>query len=516
MGEQISQPKVTLNILGASVPVANVDQRVLIVHAKTAIGTAVDGALNENVGVSDINGLFGLTSILAQVCRSFKSINDQSQMDVIALDDNGAGVAATGSFNIAGPATESGTLSFIVGSKQNNKYDVGVTDGMSAAQINAAFDVLVAADTDAPFSTADIGDNIKITAENDGTYGNDIGLKIEGSVAGVTTSVTRMNSGLNDPSLATLFDPIASERYQTIVYPGSWDIATAKTLMGARLNVDNKILDGLVVICQEGLSAGLVVEYEGENVPQFVIIGNKTVALTDFKGGSLLELNDVIAAQLAAIRSLRLTPDVSISNYTVAGTNGARDSFGGDAIRSLPYFNTPFALLPLIPVGTGFTDAEISDLNDAGVSVLGNNTARNSIIAGEMFTLYKTDAAGNPDPSFEFVNFLDTMSGIREYYFNNLKSRFAQSRLTTGEILPRRNMANQQVIEGFCAKLYSDLAGEDFVLTQDGEAALNFYKQNLSVALDLANRKVTMSMKTPIVTQLGNIIGSIQLSFTAS
>ena len=77
MGNEINQPKVTLNILPASQAVANLEQKILILQAKTAAGTAVAGALNEDVGIGEINGLFGLTSILAQMCRSFKSINDK-------------------------------------------------------------------------------------------------------------------------------------------------------------------------------------------------------------------------------------------------------------------------------------------------------------------------------------------------------------------------------------------------------------------------------------------------------
>ena len=108
------------------------------------------------------------------------------------------------------------------------------------------------------------------------------------------------------------------------------------------------------------------------------------------------------------------------------------------------------------------------------------------------------------------------MSGIREYFFNNLKSRFAQSRLTTGEVAQGRSMANEAVIRGFIVRMYNILSGPDFVLTQAGEDALKFFKENLVVTLDLANRKVTFSSKTPIVSQLGIILGSVQLSFTTN
>ena len=50
MGEQISLPKVTLNILGANNPVSNAAQKVLMIGQKVAGGSATSGALNEDVG----------------------------------------------------------------------------------------------------------------------------------------------------------------------------------------------------------------------------------------------------------------------------------------------------------------------------------------------------------------------------------------------------------------------------------------------------------------------------------
>jgi phage tail sheath gpL-like len=514
---QVSLPKTTLNILPASTPVSNVAQKVLIVGAKTAAGTATSGELKTAVQIGDINTFFGLTSMVAQMARAFKAINDKSQLDVIALDDAGGGVAASGSFILAsGPATEAGTLTFNIGSEQNNSYPVPVAIGDTITDVGDALDALILADTDSPFTSSNAAGDITITAENKGTVGNLMGLEVSGTVAGITHSVVAMNGGATDPTLTTLFDPIDGIRYQTIVYPGSWAIATLKTLLQARFNVDNLILDGMAIIGFTDTRANLVTKYNGDNEEQITVLGNKIVTNTSYKGSANFEFDDVIASEWAAIRSLRLTDDVSIASFTVAGTNGARDSFGGDAIRSLPYFNTPMANIPVANIGLGFTDAELTLLNAAGVSVIGPNVARNSTIMGEMVTTYKTDAAGNSDTSFKYTNFVDTMSGIREYFFNNLKSRFAQSRLTTGEVLPRRNMANEKIIRGYCKKLYNDLAGEDFVLTQLGETALNFYNDNLTITLDLSARKATITMKTPIVTQLANIVGSIQLSFTTN
>ena len=231
------------------------------------------------------------------------------------------------------------------------------------------------------------------------------------------------------------------------------------------------------------------------------------------KGGALGELTDVESAKFAAVRALRLTEDANISQFVIS-TNGARDSFGGAAIASLPYFNTPFPNLSIIDRGKGFTATEIESLLTAGASTLANNKTRTSIISGEIVTTRKTDSAGNPETTFHFLNAVDTSSAIREFYFNNLRKRFAKSRLTEGDLQPNRNMANQAVIESFLDSLYQKLSGEDFVLTQAGTTAVKFFKANRTVSLALETGTATINMKIPIVTQLRVFEATLQIAFS--
>ncbi|NIS23463.1 hypothetical protein GWN75_05955, partial [candidate division KSB1 bacterium] len=69
---------------------------------------------------------------------------------------------------------------------------------------------------------------------------------------------------------------------------------------------------------------------------------------------------------------------------------------------------------------------------------MGNNIAGNAVILSDAYTTYKTDAAGNPDPTFEFLNYVDTDSGVREYFYNNARADLAQSRLTDGDLAVNR------------------------------------------------------------------------------
>ena len=86
--------------------------------------------------------------------------------------------------------------------------------------------------------------------------------------------------------------------------------------------------------------------------------------------------------------------------------------------------------------------------------------------------------------------------------------------MTEGDVQGGRAMANVEMIRAFVIGIFQDLGSSDFVLMQAGENALLFFKQNLTVSLDLVTGVVTITMGAPIVTQLREITGSIQIAFS--
>jgi len=420
-------------------------------------------------------------------------------------------VAAAGTVVFSGTATEDGTLYATIGSYANHRYELDIASGETASNVGAALAAFIAADAKCPVSAVNTTGSVAITANNKGTEGNKISLRVEGAVAGISVTVTAMSGGATNPSLTNLFDVIGDTRYQTVVYPATYNVDVLLDLLDNRWNVDNNVLDGVGIITITDSTANIETDAASYNSQSLIILANKAISSTLYKGSAILELNDVIAAEFAAIRSLRLTTDADISQYVIS-TTGLLDNFGGMAIASLPYFNTPFANLPTIDNGLEFSKDEIAALKSAGATVLSNNIAATSIIAGEVVTTYKTNPAGDSDVSFKYAEYVDTSSNIREYFYNNLRSRFAQCRLTSGDVQPNRNMANANIISAYLDGLYNDLA-TTYVLTQSGEDALRYFKNNRTVTLDLANGKATITMIVPIVTQLRKIVATMQISF---
>jgi len=517
MGNEILQPSVSLSLTSADLDVANAAQKVLLVGQMVAAGTATTGVLETAINNEGIeNTLFGQQSQLARMVKAFKEIAPGVQLDVIPLDD-AAGTAATYTITCTGPATESGTIDIIAGSKHFDSSTATVSNGNSATQVGDAVAAAINANPNRMFNAVNATGTVTLTCVHDGTIGNEAVISavpngaIAGVIGGVATVVADAVPGGTDPTLTSIFDAVGSNRYQGIVWPYA-AVTEPVDFLDGRFNVNNRVLDG---VCFTGISdtySNVNSFGTALNSKSLVVIGDEYVDIANYNGPSNQETPWLVATWFAALRALRLTTDASIGQYLT--TSSSRDQFGGTALASLPYFNSTIPQLSTTISGAGFTETEIELLHTAGVTVIGQNATGTNSLIGEVVTTYKTDPAANPDVSWKYLNYVDTMSAVREYFFNNYKARFAQSRLTEGNVLRGRDMVNKSLFEAYTDQLYGDLSGSDYVLCQAGEVALNFFKANRTVDLDLSLGKITVSMLTPIVTQTRVIIGTIQIAFS--
>jgi phage tail sheath gpL-like len=490
----VSNPIINITKAPAEQSISNAPQKVLIVGQQTG-SVYTSGSLVENIGNANVEiGNFGKGSQIAEMVKAFKSVNQVTRLDAIALDDSGSGVQATGDISFSGTATESGVLVVSIGSRINHKYSVSIASGDTGAQITDALADLINADAHKIVSvltlTSGTTGTATLTANNAGTYGNGIGLEVKGIVGGVAPSVTAMTGGATDPVLTGLFDVIGETRYQTIVFPGNYDVTvvadshtSTTSLLDPRWNEDNAILDGVCVISKTDTLANLKTFLNARNSQSLIVNAQGIVNDTLYKGSSIFELDDVIAAQIGAVRALRLTDGANIAQLVIASNLDAR---GGTHIASLPYMNTPLTL-PVLDTGKGWAKSEQSEINDAGGFFVGNNVAGSGVILGQVYTTYKTDAAGNVDKTYQFLNNVDVTSAGAEFIFNNLKSAYSQSRLTDGSLVTGYNMVNENGIRGKLVELYNTLSGEGYLLYRAGEDNVKYFVDNLTISLDLLN-----------------------------
>jgi phage tail sheath gpL-like len=513
-----SFPNITSNINSALTPKSAGVRSILLIGSMTS-GSASSGQLKENIiSKADFNNLFGAKSQLAKSGRALidaLSISKiKPQVSAIGLTDNGSGVAATGTIAFSGTATDSGTLTVYIDSIKNGKYELSIATGDTASAIGTSLETLITANTYSPVTAVNTTGSVALTAVNKGTQGNTIGIKINGSVAGITTTLTAMASGATNPILTTLFDPIADKRFTTIIYPAEWGTSTLTNLTEARFNVDNKILDGFGIVSKPDTYANSNTAVDALNFKTLGYIPNKLISSSTHKGGAIFESPIVIATYVGAYRELRLSVDANVSQIT---TNN--QSIGGSFFGGIPYHNTPFNLLPIIESGNDFTDDECQELESSGAWLLRNNPSNTAIISNEAVTTYKTDVLGQVDKTFKYINYFDTLTIVRDYVFQNLKADFSQHILTTGQLIAGRPMVNR---EGFIARMmkyYGELSGingnNNYVLLRAGYQESLAFKKAIedSIVITLVDGKISTESIANIVTQVRNLIVNFTPTF---
>lgn len=523
MSNIVSNPQVSLSLISADTTASNAPQKVLIVGIKDASGTATSGALVENLPNDGSETIyFGEASMVTDMVRAFKKIAPSVQLDVIPLAENAGGTAAVYTLAFTGPATEAGSIEVVVGSEKNAKYTVSVANAATATTIANNVRDAINNNTRSLFTASATTGTVTLTCIHKGTVGNwiPIGIKLNGAVAGVLNGVgiTIANTvpGATDPTgytSNTLFDVCGNNRYQGVVWPSASTITTATAWLEARFNANNKVLDGVAFSHKTDTYGNCLASAAGNNSKCEVLFVDKMMGIaSSYLGPAGREPGFVVSSSFAAVRALRLTSGAAISQYIT--TSSSSDQFGGPALSSLPYFNTTIPTLSRPASGHGFTETEIASLEAQGASIIGQNINKTNVLVGTVRMTYKTDPAGNPDPSWKYLNYVDTMSNVREYFFNNYKKRFAQSRLTEGTVLRGRDMVNRAVFEAYTDQLYGDLSGPSFALVQAGEDAVKFFKKNRFVTLDLETGTINVAMLVPIVTQVRTIVGTIKIAFS--
>lgn len=506
----VDLPKATFSIIPAQQVAGVSEQRALIVGQLLAAGLATGGTLIRdfpNDGSED--SLFDKTSHIAGLVRDFKTINKVTDLDVLPLSD-GAGTEGAAVITLsAGPATADASIFVTIGSKKKLRFQVDIVSGDAITAIGDAIVAAFAVVTNKPFTIANAIGVVTATATNKGTLSNNWGLSIEGTIPGVTIALTGWTGGATDPTLTGILDAIGDTRYQTILWPSAYALDEVQDLLDARFNASNAVLDGVAMQVKVDTLSNLKSYISALNSQSVVIPVQKLISDDFNKGPATLEFPDVASAQICAIRALRLTQDANLTQYLT--TVAPNDQFGGIAIASLPYFNTSLPQLPVASPGDDFSGLDLDELTDNGAAAFGPNRVYNGTIFGEFVTSYLTDGAGNPDDSFKFLNTVDTSSAIREFYFANTKSRYAQTRLTDGDLVSGRDMANEASIRAFCNELYDNLA--DDVLTQKGAAAKKDYNDNLVISLNVRSGTATINQAPLLVSQMRATIGTIQINF---
>ncbi|MCQ9375153.1 phage tail sheath subtilisin-like domain-containing protein [Methyloversatilis sp. XJ19-13] len=192
-------------------------QTVRLIGGRTSSGTGLAGVPTQVFTDAEAATYFGAGSHLHLMVRALLKANPYVDLTAIAVDDNGAGVAATGTVTIAGTATSTGTLSVKIGAQS---VDVLVESGDLLAAVAADLVAAITARPDLPVTAAAVSGVVTLTAKNKGTTGNDIKVSATlTGVTGVTATVVAMASGATNPDIAATLTAIQSAGDEILVMP---------------------------------------------------------------------------------------------------------------------------------------------------------------------------------------------------------------------------------------------------------------------------------------------------------
>lgn len=215
-----------------------VAHKILVMGQRLAAGSVPAGVPVRVLSAAQAEDNFGRGSQLAAMLAALKNANTYTDCYAVALDDNGAGVVATGTLTLGGSPTEAGTLNLYVAGQL---VQAAVASAATTASLATALAAAVNADTSLPVTAGAAGSVVTFTARHKGEGGNSIDLRLnyhdgERTPKGLTTAFLAMSGGTANPDLQAALTAIGDEQYHTIVCPwiDSTNLGKLETALASR------------------------------------------------------------------------------------------------------------------------------------------------------------------------------------------------------------------------------------------------------------------------------------------
>lgn len=373
--------------------------RALLIGQKLASGSATANSLHKVTSADDLIALAGRGSMLHRMAIAWFASNKMTELWVLVVADDAAGVAAAGTITVTGPATEDGTIPLYIGGE---RVTVEVASGDVQNDIATAIGAAINADTDLPVTASVLANVVTVTFRHKGEVGNGHDLRDsyrdgEGLPAGVALAYVQPVGGTTNPDLDDAIAALGDSWFQIIAHP--YTDATSLTAIEAELASrfgSMRMIDGVAFTSKAGTHAALTTFGASRNSPHSVIVAQP--------GESPLTPAMEFAAEYAAV----------IARYGAA-----------DPAR-------PFQTLPLahaLPPAESdlFTLEERNLLLYEGVA-----TSRESVGVVQIdraITTYQTNAAGADDTAYLDVTSLLTLLYLRYSWRTRMQTRYPRHKL---------------------------------------------------------------------------------------
>ncbi len=512
MSNPVDNPVVNIQVTPANIAATIDGRRDLLVGTVPVGATATLKKVYRNVEkieYSLLETLFGANSDLFNRILVWKEqwqgSSRVAELTVIVTAEAESATKAAAGVVLTGTATADGRIQISPIDDKKFGVTVDIVKGDTAETIINRFKLRYNKLTTMPaVVVADLSHEtdkkITFTAVDAGSVGNKYPIAVsQYGGAGISYELTGFSSGAGEADTTDLFDNVGTLRFTGINWPTAWisQLSVIETFLDNRLYTQNSIQDGQAFIGIDGTYSELLNLVNPLNKQVLTFCGNNTTDTAEHKGGSLLSPADWRAVMFMGIRSRRLTTGAPLTGYVT--TTAPSDQIGGAALASLPYFNTPLDSISTTVGENFFTEAEQRDLEDIGFSIIGLNDTEDTVITGAFVTPYTNDATGADNGSFHYLNYVDTVSVAREIFYEEIKSRYKQTRMASGGTTPGRSAFNEAKLRADCKAIYADLGS--LMLVEQGRDALKYFDDRLVIEFDKINGIAKVQAVLQIVVQ---------------
>lgn len=374
--------------------------KILMMGSKLAAGTKAAETLNLVTSAEQAATYFGAGSMLADMADAFIKENRINELYCVPLDDDAAGVQATGNVLFSVVPTAAGTLRCYIGGK---KAEIAVSASQALASIVSDLVDVIEADSSFLVNAAINGgapEQIDFTAKNDGEPGNDIDIRFnyfdgDETPASLVHVITGMSGGSGNPDVSDVFAILDETQYLLMVSP----FTDAANILAVETELAERF--------------GPLKQNDG-----YCMYGAK---------GSLSELNTIGDARNSQFSVINRASGPSHPYRFAAGVCGVVAKAASiDPAR-------PFQTLALTSV-LAESDSEKLTLEERNI-LLHHGIATSKVMDGgavaveRVITTYKKNAAGADDVSYLDLNTLLTLSYLRYDFRNTFLRKYPRHKL---------------------------------------------------------------------------------------
>jgi phage tail sheath gpL-like len=372
--------------------------KILVLGQKLAAGSAAAAVPVRITSADQAGSLFGRGSMLHEMFVALKAANRYTETWSIPLEDNVAGVAASGTIAFTGVASASGAVNLYVG---GIKVVAGVASGDTATITAAALAAAINAKTDLPVTASAALGTVTLTARHKGEVGNGIDLRLnyyQGEVlpTGVAAVITAMASGATNPDLATALAAFGQEWWNSIVMPytDGANLAKLKGELDLRWG-PTKMMDGIAYAAFRGTHAATGTFGSGLNTQHLSVMGC----------GIAPTAPHVLASVYAAVAAASLSIDPA---------------------RPLQTLPLPGVLAPALAARWTMEERNLLLFDGISTAMIGPD---GTVMIERAITTYQVNAFGVADPSYLDVNTPATLSYIRYATRARITQKFPRHKL---------------------------------------------------------------------------------------